>query len=270
MQRRDGFYKGSVFIDVLGVGVFSALRNKEAIGIIENWKEPFDLLPAIIENDLSIHGHHKNINPRYFESVTGWQDFSGIVIAAQDPQSLEVEQVGNEREYYGWVYSMCRRYGGGAYVKIDPRSSAGESNRVFAEAGLHGTLASYAPIEILNKCSALYVYNSDIILDAWARGIHTAQYAHGLFDWVPEDAAFRKHLINFLCFKCLIPFDINEKCQDQLNKVFHLKNKSGNLFPLPEELSWGAKVMLGLTGKAVTKRSRSRKKPEEKSKELLT
>ena len=268
MERSDGFFKGSVFIDIMGMGNLSALSGaftKNAEGkyindIVSEWKAPYDLVPEIATGKHSIHNDHGALPDRYFEAVTGWSGFSGIVLAAQDPQSKEVLQVGNDREYYGWLYSMCRRYSGGAYIKVDPRCNPGESNRVFAESGLHGTLASYAPIQILDKCSSLYVYNSDFVLDAWARGIHTQQYAHGLFGWVPCDIEFRKHLINFICYKCLIPFGTNEKNQDKLNKAYHFKNKQMNLFPLPESLSWGAMIQKSLTGKAVTTRSRSKSK----------
>lgn len=236
-----GFFWDAVHVDTIGLYSHCSLNTPAARQLIMSFKAPKPATEVVLGGKLP---------PSKFRQAGEKISWDGVVLALQNPTDRSIHRGSSTNDYYQFVEDACRHYGKHLFLKLHPWNS-GETEARFRElALLHGCSIGKVNHSVIESCKFVLVYNSTFVVDCLIRGVTVVQYAPGYFYQCPgvnyssfqfpDDAVSRREdgykLCDFLiwryCFSQGMP-------TSKLVDVFRAFAKSRDMFPLPEELSYG-------------------------------
>jgi hypothetical protein len=244
----SGFFYRAGHLDTRGLWATSSLNLPEAQKQIEAYEAP---KPA---HEIVFNG---KCNDSKFEQHGTKAEWHGVVLAAQNPHDRSISTVspsGTEEEYWQFFAGACGHYGKHLFVKFHPQDSGATVQKARGIMRDWGCSGDYVDHSVIEHCKFVLLFSSTYSIDAMLRGKRVAQYAPGYFyrtgavtytDWTypddVEDTEWKERkLLDFLvwryCFCHLMP---HEDLVAAVN-AFAVATEDV-LFPLPEELSYGAK-----------------------------
>lgn len=232
-----GFFKNALHIDTHGLYQFCSLNLAGSKEIIENYDIP----------------HHFTVNDleTKLPQVSNKMDWDGIVLAAQHPNDRSILHVGSVKNYYDFIEESCKFYGDKLLIKVHPTNNIEIENTYKSLAKPYGSTVARTAISVIDKAEFMITYNSTFSIDCILRNKLVNQYAPGYF-WKSGivnyterkllsnaktlESEYFHQFYNFLLWKYC--FHANENITNIRNICDVFKNSS-ELFPLPENLSYG-------------------------------
>jgi 2-polyprenyl-3-methyl-5-hydroxy-6-metoxy-1,4-benzoquinol methylase len=230
-----GFFFNAAWIDRVGIYCDSSIGTAEGKRQILAYSPPQDLVSTVVNS---------SINTKYPKLDDGVM-WNGVVLAGQNPMDCNIAYngtgyfdhgIGYER-YIQWYLKMCAEYKERLFVKLHPFvASEPFYVKLFEDlARPYGCTVGVAGFSIFDHCEKVVTYSSTIILDCWMRDIPVEQHGPGFFQ--SYTASEGKQLANFLMWKFCTPLDQSRGQWFKLWKEF--KSNPDQLYPIPEQLSWG-------------------------------
>lgn len=242
-----GFFWDAIHIDSVGLYERAAFNFPLARGIIENFEAPtpWSALP---------------INPKFAQPQVA-SSWTGLVLACQHPGDRSVLKAGSTGDYHRFVESAAKYYGKHLFLKKHPVTLGNTDEMAFIDglARTHGCGVGHAGRTIISQAEAVLTYNSTYAVDALMQGKHVYQFAPGYFwqtgvvqyssrmlptspvDIMPQYVnRFLDFLVWKYCFHKNTPFP-------RIAELLNIFSTSGDLFPLPTHLSYGAFLSDGIS-----------------------
>lgn len=236
----SGFFFDSYHIDTIGFGLHSSLTTPQCIKMVEEFHAPKSAASIVLDSTIPSKFRQPNIQQR-------WND---VVLAAQLPRDRSICQGHSVYDYWRFVKGACKFYGKHLFVKCHPYAKKHYA-RFARYANKYGCKIGYCDHSVIKHCKFVLTWNSTFAVDCFLRGVPVAQFAPGYFYQQPAvtytegqypdsvadtvDAAYK--LADFLiwryCYNGRLPFD-------DIWRIILAFSKSEQMFPLPEELSFGA------------------------------
>ncbi len=243
-----GFFHTACHLDPCGLWKLCSLNTnaaQEAISSFRPLRRAQDVIAA-----------HPKVYPNKYEQTERRRDWEGVVLAAQIPHDRAVTHCSpsaSTDEYWQFIRNACQYYGKDLFLKIHPKCVGQSANDHAAIAHQCGCAVGDVGLDVLDKCRFVLTYNSTCAVDAWLRDKRVVQFAPGYFFRTgavtfthraigkePEDTREREQqLLDFLFWRyCYYEHMSVVEFVDMLEAF--ARADDGDLFPLPESLSYGS------------------------------
>lgn len=253
-----GENKSKIRHSVIETGFFRSAIHMDTIGLYERSSFNFPLSKKIIE-DYNPPLSWKEINSiapltsKYPQHKGGLSNWDGIVAICQTPKDRSVWRAGSSGDYYKFLDHIANYYKGKLLLKKHPKALENkEDQKILEEIAIkHGCELHNTDLSVLKTCEAVFVYNSTFVIDAISNNKHVYQYAPGYF-WqsgvvqytgreIPTkehklDTNYNSKFLEFLLWKYCFP---EVQTTEKLLKIILAFKNSNDLFPLPEDCSYG-------------------------------
>lgn len=238
-----GFFWQAAHIDTVGLYQRSSLCTPQAIREIGNFNAPvsaIDILKQQPQSSKYQQGEDSDIKDI---------QWSGIVLASQNPYDRSIRAVGSSDDYFKFFEDACKYYGKNLFIKLHPWNSGetGEKLRKIAEN--NGVKAAKINHRIIKNCEFVLIYNSTFSVDCMIRKIPVVQYAPGYFyqnpavkyterkfsNSIKTDIDFGCKTCDFLMWKYCFDYSM---LGERWIEMFKQISTNRNMFPIPEEFSY--------------------------------
>lgn len=239
-----GFFWDAMHIDTIGLYAHSSLNTPQGRSSIMSFNAPKSAA------DIVLRGRLPTSKYRQANEKVIWK---GVVLALQNPTDRSIHRGSSTADYYEFVEKACRLYGRHLFLKLHPWNT-GEVEARFRELALaYGCRIGRVDHSVIELAKFVLVYNSTFVVDCLIRGVPVVQYAPGYFYQcpgvhyssfqLPDEAVSNKEdgfkLCDFLvwryCFSQAMPIK-------RIVEVFRAYANSAEMFPMPEELSYGSNI----------------------------
>lgn len=236
-----GFFKNAIHLDNHGLYQHSSLNLYDARNIIENYNIPYRFTVDDLETKLP--------------QVTKKINWDGVVLAAQHPNDRSIQMVGTVNNYYEFIKEACNYYKNKLLIKVHPTNSVEIEQEYKDIAAPHGSLVERTSLSVIDDCEFIVTYNSTFTIDCILRNKSVNQYAPGYFwntgivNYTKKNLSFKynapdnvyfSQFYNFLIWKYC--FNMTENLES-IHTIFKVFKNSNELFPLPENLSYGQTLL---------------------------
>ena len=240
-----GFFWDAMHIDTIGLYANSSLNTVMGRNAIMEFNAPKSAREIILQ------GKHPPSKYRPIGEAVSW---NGVVLALQNPSDRSIHRGSSTLDYFRFVEMACIHYKEQLFLKLHPWNSGEIEQRFRALAAEHGCSIGRVSHAVIENCKFVLVYNSTFVVDCLIRGVAVAQFAPGYFYQCPG--------VNYVAYQFpdelesnpedgfkLCDFLVWRYCFDQgmpiekLVELFRHYANSRDLFPLPEELSYGARMI---------------------------
>lgn len=239
-----GFFLDAMHADNFGLYELCSLNFQGVRKIIENYE------PKVTAKQFQ---KEKKLNSKFKQGSTE-NRWNKIVFMCQYPKDRSVQRAGYSAEqYFKFVDKACRFYGKNLLLKLHPVNGK-EDTKTYQEIGKrYGCEAIRCGTEIINDCEFVLLFNSTVSVDCFLANKPVLQYAPGYFwrtgtvDYSEQtfrdprnlDLNYNQKFCDFLIWKYCFRWNTTAEV---INKIFDVFSTSNSLFPLPEELSYGASL----------------------------
>lgn len=239
LPNYSGFFRKSWRIDRIGLWEDCSLNLPEGKTVWQAFRAP---VPA---SEL-LRGQAK------YEQPSGDWRWSGVVLAAQSVGAA-VTQVGKRTAYWDFIRKACRYFRERLLIKLHPKCGQASAEWHRGVAQQYGSACGYFGSSVLEDCEFVLTYNSNYAVEAWLAGVNVMQYAPGCFsytgavtftDWTITDEIDNRldtaiQLLDFCVWRYCFSIETSEEV---IAKVINRYRKQEGLYPLSEELSYGASL----------------------------
>lgn len=244
-----GFFWQAAHLDTTGLYQHSSLCTPQALREIEKFQAP-ESAADIVFGQKQFSKYSQGEDPEVKGNDFNW---SGVVLALQNPVDRSIRSVTSPANYYKFVKDACKFYGDNLFIKLHPWNSGEKGDKLRAIAEQYGCRAAKINHRIIEKCKFVLVFNSTFSVDCMLRGIPVAQYAPGYFYQNPAvayaeytfpteiktDIEFGRKTCDFLIWRYC--FDHSMPAEKWVRMFEHF-SKSKKLFPMTEEFCYAANV----------------------------
>lgn len=240
-----GFCWDAVHIDTIGLYSHSSLNTPAAKETILNFTPPRSAASIVLNG---------NLPPSKYRQSTECVQWEGVVLALQNPHDRSIHRGSSTSDYFNFVESACKHYKNHLFLKLHPWNS-GDTEVRFREIALrYGSQIGRVNHSVINNCRFVLVYNSTFVFDALLRGKRVVQFSPGYFYQCPgvhysafqfpDDSESNVEEGSKLCDFLLWRYCFHQgESPSKLADIIRLFANSNELFPLPEELSYGATIL---------------------------
>jgi hypothetical protein len=246
-HTETGFFSNADHLDTVGLWGNTSFHLPEASRDIRCFEAPSCVIDIV--NATKEHTKYLQYGPSQ-----PWG--GGVVFAAQLPWDLSVTSVSDEPTYWRTYRDACKHYGKSLFVKLHPYMFTDPAMRhvfdIFQQIGFrYGCSVGLANLPVIDECDFVLSFNSTFCCDAMLRGVKSVQIAPGYFSAtdaltytageLPAKAdntiAAGYQLMDFLCWR----YAYNRYMPpERIADLLHAFLISDELFPLPQECSYGA------------------------------
>lgn len=239
-----GFFWDAVHLDRHGLYTFCSFNFGGAREIVENYT------PKITSKTMLEKGILQS-KLRQPKEIIDWHD---IVLICQHPTDRSVLKGGRTIDYRRFIESACKYYGKRLLLKVHPVNTPDEEKWLRSVAEPHGSIVARVNASVINNAEFVLVFNSTFVVDALLKGKPVSQYALGYF-WKSGAVDYTGYQLPSTCkitnpdygYK-ICDFLLWKYCfhkkdsMDNWAKIFQIFSTSNEMFPLPEDLSYGSFV----------------------------
>lgn len=235
-----GFFWDCGHMDTIGLYNRSSLNTKLGIERIKNFTPPVDVINQILSSN-----HISKYRQR--GSSIEWP---GVVFACQVPNDKAIKCVSKDK-YYEFITKCCKYYGSDLLLKLHPKKKCPNILKI---AGRYKCRAMYTNLDCLDKCEHVITFSSTMAVDCFLRNVPVKQGYPGYFyntgavtkcngnpsTKLKDTTKMGKKLVHFLIWKYCIRRHAPVEVWEMILKAFA---SSGDIFPLPEDLSYGQMLL---------------------------
>jgi hypothetical protein len=249
----SGFFHEACHFDTIGLYHNSSLNTPQTIRTVEEFEAPESAVDIVFgSKHTSKFGQPID---KDFKDDFAW---NGIVLALQNPVDRSIRSISSPEFYYRFVKDACEYYGRNLFLKLHPWNNGEVEERFRNIASQYGCLCGKIDHKVIENCEFVLAFNSTYAVDCMLRKVKVAQYAPGYFYQSPSvqytsytfpgevatDLEYGLKLCDFLIWRYC--FDQTMPVEDWV-KMFRVFEKSNDMFPMPKELSYGARRVLSKT-----------------------